>query len=93
MCTAAKKPERRCPGPKKKKYKRTVYTDHIKALMNEAIADKLANPDDWICVGSPHMTKFMPKVVALASATGLNGRQIRDYMHNFARRVKQTDAP
>lgn len=70
------------------KYKRTVYAESVKRLLEEAMIDKAMHPEEWICVRSPHMTKYMPKVVSLCTATGLSPRQIRDYMHNCARRQR-----
>lgn len=75
-CTASRKPRKRFPP-------------HIKQWLDDALLSRTLFPDQWMCAGNPKLTKFMPKVVELSERTGLSPQQIRNYMHNNARKGRR----
>ena len=58
-------------------------------MLDEALIDKLLNPEDWRCANAPKPLKNTPKQAELMNKTGLCPKQIRYYMHNNARKGKR----
>jgi hypothetical protein len=65
------------------------YSARIKAMLDEALLDKVRNPADWLIANAPEGHQFTLKQMDLMERTGLTALQIRHYMHNNARRGRR----
>lgn len=68
---------------------RKRFPAHIKKRLDDALLDRTLFPDRWMCAENSRLTRFMPKVVELSATTGLTPVQIRNYMHNNARKGRR----
>lgn len=68
---------------------RTRFPEYVKMCLDDALKDRFANPSEWTCRSNRHLTKVLPKMIALCEKTGLTPKQIRNYMHNNARKGKR----
>ncbi len=65
---------------------RKRFPPHIKQCLDDALLHRTLFPEEWMCARNRKLSKFMPKVLELSSKTGLSAQQIRNYMHNNARK-------
>jgi hypothetical protein len=73
----------------KRVVRKNRYTLEVKRMLEEALLDRALNPKEWLCANAAPNMKYAQKFFDLMHNTGLSPAEVRQYLHNNARKAKK----